>query len=192
MRFYLIVVEPECLIPNFYYMQAQNTNVNSDRYLRLSELGSYLGLSFSSNFELSDKVIGFDGLQKKILVCEFNNGQTKYQVISLDKVSSISVKKTYSGIKPGELDERRFEEFIETIHLKFEYNDEDDAVTLSFYEKGVNDIADFAKLESTAKNWQLVLSKMIGIDNKGIIKEMDFCNIKTLNTCSFHVTTVFK
>jgi hypothetical protein len=173
-------------------METKNTNLNRDKYVRISELGSELGLSFSSHLELGDKVIGLDGRQRKILVCDVNNEQSEYQLISLDKVRAISVKKTYSGIKPGELDERRFEEFIQTIHLQFEYSDGHDTIALPFYEKGINDVADFAVLESKVKNWQLVLSKMIGINSEAVIKEIDLGNVKTLNKCSFHVTTVFK
>ena len=190
---YLIVVEPEIFVfLTFNYMDTKNTNLNRDKYLRVSELGSELGLSFSSHLELADKVIGLDGIQRKILVCEFKDEQNVYQIIPLDKVKSISVKRTYSGIKPGELNERRFEEFIKSIDLKFECSDEDGAISLPFYEEETDDAADLAQLESKVKNWQLVLSKMIGISNKGVIKEIDFGDVKPLNKCSFHVTTVFK
>lgn len=159
-------------------MKTKKANLNKNKYLRLSELGSELGLSFSSHLVLADKVIGLDGIQKKFLVSEFKNGQSEYRIIALDKVRSISVKRTYRGIKPGELNERRFEEFIETIHLKFECSDEGDAIILPFYERGTNHVADLTKVESNVKNWQLVLSKMIDINNKGVIKEIDLGNIK--------------
>jgi hypothetical protein len=172
-------------------MNTKTNHHNRDKYLRLSELGSELGLSFSSHLRLGNKLIGLDGIQKKILVCDFKNEQSEYHLIPLDRVKSLSVKKSYSGIKAGELNEKRFEEFIESIYLKFEFSDEDDEITVPFYEKGTNDVTDMAQLESQVKNWQSILSKMIGINNKGIIKEIDLGNIKSLNKCSFHVTTVF-
>src|SRR5688500_9423669 len=104
-------------------MKTKSTNLNKERYLRVSQLGSELGLSFSSHLSLADKIIGLDGNQRKVLVCEFKNGESQYHLIQLDKVKSISIKKIYSGIKAGELNERRFDEFIESIHLKFECSD---------------------------------------------------------------------
>jgi hypothetical protein len=166
-------------------MKTKNENFSRDRYLRLSELGSELDLSFSSHLELADKVVGLDGLQKKLLVCDFKNTQGAHQIITLDKVISISVKKKYSGIKPGELKKKRFEEFIESIHLKFDYRDEDDAIILPFYEKGIDDVADLKRLESKARNWQLVLSKMIGINKKGPIEEARSQEIKIFQKVRF-------
>jgi hypothetical protein len=173
-------------------MKVKNTNPIRERYRQVSEIASELGLSFSSHLRLADNVIGLDAIQKKILVCEFKNGQSEYHLIPLDSVKSISIKKSYSGIKAGELAERRFEEFIESIHLKFEYSHEDDAITLPFYEKATDDVADVAKLEANVKNWQLVLSKMLGINNKGVLKEIDFGKVKALNKCLFQVTTIFE
>lgn len=161
-------------------MKSKNANINKDKYLRLSKLGSELDLSFSSQLALSNKLIALDGIKKKLLVCGFKNALTDYYVIELDKVKSISVKKIYSGIKAGELSERRFEEFTKSIHLYFEYIDANDNVAIPFYEPGMDEFHDLARLETIVKNWQMLLSKIIGVRDKGVIKDKNPGRLQSL------------
>src|SRR6185436_19156965 len=92
-------------------------------------------------------------------------------IIELDKVSAISVKKTYNSIQPGELNKRNFEEFLKTIHLQFEFADEAETILLPFYENETDTIRDLPRLERNAKNWQLILSKIIGAQISEVAKE---------------------
>lgn len=138
----------------------KNTSKQSskDRYTQLSQLGSKLNLTFSSQMSIAGKTIALDGLKRKLLVLD--DGSRHY-VIHLDDVKNISVKKTYTSIKPGELDKKRFDEFLQAILLYFEYRDGGRPVTLPFYERGNNSLHDLPMLERNARNWQMILSKMI-------------------------------
>lgn len=133
-------------------MKNIDANLNRDKFLRLSELGSKSGLSFSSHLVLGNRIIGLDGLKKKLLIAEFKDGQNAYCIIDLDKVKSISVKKSYSGIKPGELNERRFEEFIKSIHLHFEWIDPSGNFVIPFYESEIDEVPDLPGFEASVKN----------------------------------------
>ena len=154
----------------------KHRNIRSDKvnYLQFSELGTKFNMSFSSHVILGNKIIGLDGIKKRLLVSEINNGHSKYYIIELDKVKTISVKKCYSSIQPGELNRRKFEEFLKTIHLLFEYKNEADTIVLPFYENEIDNIDDLPKLERNARNWQLILSKMIGSQNNEGIKKNGF------------------
>lgn len=136
-------------------------NTGKEQYSQLSELGSKLNLSFSSHMSLGSKVIALDGIKKKLLVLDINDAAKRHYIIHLDWVKAISVKKNYCSIKPGELNKRGFEEFLETILLHFEYRGERNTVALPFYERGKNSFSDLAMLERNARNWQMILSKMI-------------------------------
>jgi len=72
----------------------------------------------------------------------------------------------------GELSKRGFKEFLETILLYFEYKDERHTVALPFYERGKNSFYDLAMLERNARNWQMILSKMIMPTTEGLKRTM--------------------
>jgi len=152
-------------------MKHRNITFDKNNYLQLSELGSKSNLSFSSHLVLGNKIIGLDGTKKRLLVSEINNGYSKSYIIELDKVKAISVKKSYNSIKPGELNKRKFEEFLKTIHLQFEFSDEAETIVLPFYENETDHIRDLPRLERNAKNWQLILSKIIGSKINEVTKE---------------------
>ena len=134
---------------------------SKDKYSQLSELGSLFNLTFSSHMTLGNKIIALDGIKKKLLVMENNDAVDLDCIIDLNAVKSISMKKSYSSIQPGELKKRDINEFLETIFLQFEYRDEEKTVAVPFYEPGRNNLYDLAKLERNARNWQMILSKMV-------------------------------
>lgn len=142
--------------------------VPGNRYFEISELGSKLDLSFSSHMSLGNKIIALDGIKKKLLVLDNSDPVNLNCIIDLNEVKAITVKKNYSSIKPGELQEKRFEEFLESICLRFEYKDEKKSFSLPFYEFGKNNAYDLAMLERNAGNWQMILSKMIAPNRREI------------------------
>lgn len=142
-------------------MKNTSNEIAKDKYSQLSKLGSRLNLSFSSHVLLGNKIIALDGMKKKLLVTDINNVLDGIFIIELNEVQSISVKKNYSSIKPGELHEHEVEEFLETIVLQFEYREEEKGIGLIFYERKKNNLYDVKVRERNARNWQLILSKMI-------------------------------
>ncbi|MEP7376838.1 MAG: hypothetical protein ABI675_25795 [Chitinophagaceae bacterium] len=146
-------------------MKHRSIRYNKTRYLHLSELGSKFSMSFSSHEVLGDKIMGLDGINKKLLVLEQTGGQSRSYIIDLDETKAISVKKIYSSIKAGELKKRRIEAFLKTIQLQFEFGNGKEDIVLPFYESKIDSVYDLPGLERKIKNWQMILSKMIGIKN---------------------------
>jgi len=144
-------------------------DASKDKYAHISELGSKFNLAFSSHMSLSNKIIALDGVKRKLLVMDNNNAINQYCIIDLNEVKSISVKKNYRSIKPGELKKRGVDEFLETICLQFEHPQK--TVTVPFYEHAKNNFYDLAKLERNARIWQMILSKMITPKTTEISKE---------------------
>jgi len=138
-------------------MNNMKVNFDKDRYQQLSELGSGFGLSFSSHMVIGNKLIALDGRKRILLVLEENG---KPCIIELNKVAAVSVKKTYSSIKPGELNNKGIEEFLKTIDLQFEYNNNKRTICLPFFDCEKDDSRNLPRLQRIAKNWQLILSKM--------------------------------
>ena len=149
-------------------MKNRNSKFNKIKYSLLSKLGSMFNLSFSSHELLDEKIFGVDGIQRKVLVVEENNGSNSSYIIELDKVKSISMKTVYDSIKPEELRKRRLEEFLKTIHLHFEFKDGREAVALPFFEHKKNNLADLPVIERKTKNWKMIFSKMAGAEMNNV------------------------
>ena len=130
-------------------------------YSQLCKLGSKFNLSFSNYVALSNKIIGLDVLKRKLLVAEKNNGLFRPYFIELNKISVITVQKIYNSIKAGELKKRRIEEFLQSIRLQLEFENGENTIILPFYERSIDDIHNLHWLESKARNWQMMLSKML-------------------------------
>lgn len=131
------------------------------RYMEISELGSRFNLAFSSVLNLGNKTIALDGIKKKLLVLDNNNNKDLNCIIDLDEVKTIWLKKSYNSITPGEYKEKGLEGFQEAILLQFEYRDEGRSFSLPFYEQGKNELSNLPMLARNARNWQMILSKMI-------------------------------
>lgn len=130
------------------------------KYARLSELGSRHNLSFSSHLLLGNKIIALDGRRKALLVSE-DTLLFKSVIIDLYTIETISIKRVYTGIRAGELSEKPFEEFLEKVELHFKYINSDDTYSLPFYNSAYDPIQFLPRLERNARNWQMILSKMI-------------------------------
>jgi len=148
-------------------MKNRHKGIDKHNYLYLSKWGSAFNLSFSSHEILSNKIIGLDGIKRKLLVAEKNNESGRPYIIELAKVTAITVKKIYNSIKAGALKTRRVEEFLESIVLQLECANQKDPIVLPFYERNLSAIQHLRGLEKKARNWQLILSKIATTQKNG-------------------------
>jgi hypothetical protein len=128
------------------------------------ELGRKFNLTFSRYISIGNKFLGLDGRKRTLLVAA-NTSSTDTQVIDLDKLKSFSVRKSYESIKAGQLGKKKFDEFLQFIHLQFEYNDQKIAV-IPFYEKGKDDIRNVRKLDRALRKVQEVISALKGRNSR--------------------------
>lgn len=132
------------------------------QFLYLSEQGTKNDLNFSSQERVGNKIIGLDGIKRKLLLLEEKNGKEFHYTIDLEETESCTLKKTYHAIKAGDLKTKRMEDFIHSVALQFVFkNKQHYPVTLGFYESGSNDPSELNELEGRAKRWQTILSKII-------------------------------
>lgn len=146
---------------NFIIMKHK---VKLDKFndLQLRKLNSKFNLSFSNLIASGNKIIGLDVMKKKLLIAEKMNGFFRPCFVELDKVRIITVQKIYNGIKAGELKKRSIEEFLQSIRLQLEFGNGENTIVLPFYEKATDDIHNLKWLEGKARNWQMMLSGMLG------------------------------
>lgn len=142
-------------------MKNVETRFSKSKYVLLSELGSRFNLSFSSHLVVNNKLIALDGLKRILLVMEANNELNQPTIIELNKITTVSIKRSYGSIKSGELRTKKFEEFLRRVDLQFGHRDKSEFTVLTFYDSKTDALRDLPRLERNAKNWQMILSKMI-------------------------------
>lgn len=163
---------PEALFDtNLLCMRNIITKVPKTNYRKLSELGSEFNLSFSSHLVLANKIIGLDGIKKCLLISETNKQPNNPYIIELSKVIALSVKRNYGSISVGELKKRGVQEFLKRIELQFEFIDTNEPFVLPIYDCEIDDQLDLPRLERTATNWYLILSKILGLERKQILSK---------------------
>ena len=98
---FLLMVFAETSIYTLILIVMKHRSIGLDkiRYLQLSELGSKFNMSFSSHEVLGNKIMGLDGINKKLLILEQTNDRSHSYIIDLDEAKAITVKKIYSSIR---------------------------------------------------------------------------------------------
>jgi hypothetical protein len=142
-----------------------NINKKNERKRResllsqFSKAGSERGLSFSAQEVLKNKIVGLDGLQRKLMVYEFSTSNVT--VIDVGAIKNCSVKKGYESLNIGTGKKSKVENYLTSIVIQFQFIGNADPISVSFYDSACNSIYEMAELEAKAKDWVTVLSKML-------------------------------
>lgn len=152
-------------------MQKINKGVKRNAYKRLRSLGSRLNISFSTCIAVGNKIIGLDKGNKTLMISDEKSDHQQPQVIELENIKSISLKKSYGSIQAGALSKKAMGHFLKYIRMQFEHINNNAPIVLSLFEAGKEKIADLHGLDLRSKKLYLALSKIIGANNKVIIRE---------------------
>ncbi len=136
---------------------------------RFSKLGSEHNLAFSSQTMLKKYIIGLDGVHRKLLVLNaMPENTTGHFLIDLEEVRCCSVKKVYGSITNGSLKKQRLDQYLEKISLCFEFKTVKEPIEILFYSNIDNAPDQASALEQRARDWEIVLSKMLSRSLKKI------------------------
>jgi hypothetical protein len=125
-----------------------------------SEAGARHDLNFSSQEVLKDCIIGLDGRDRKLLVVTRREEGFHSVVIDLDEIKKCTVQKVFGAIKANDLKNKKLEQYLEKITLHFEFKNNRQAIEVVFYKHFDNHLTESFELESKARHWQAILSKM--------------------------------
>lgn len=124
-------------------------------------LGSLYYLSFTSHEILRNKIIGLDKLRKKILIIEDANYRYDSKFIDLCEVKACKLKKVYSSIQAEDFKSNKLEKYLSTIALEFNFKTENTPFAFEFYRDTTHSVYEMAELESKARQWETMLSKIL-------------------------------
>ena len=130
-------------------------------FLRLSQEGIANDLTFCSQEILQNKVIGIDGIHRKIMVLEKTKNKYNCSVISLDEVYHCELITDRSLLNAGNLKKLETEKSLKAIELQFKFKNQAQAASIKFYDSLVNSKRELALLKAKAEYWSIMLSKML-------------------------------
>ncbi len=130
-------------------------------FVRLSKEGSENNLVFCSQEILCNKVIGIDGIHRKIMILEKINHAYKSSVISLDEMQKCELKSSYGSLERDNVERSEIEKKLTKIELQFNFKDNCLPATITFYDNVVNSKKEIILLKAKAEYWSVMLSKML-------------------------------
>lgn len=128
---------------------------------QLSREGASNNLIFCSQEILDNKVIGFDGIHRKILVLEQNRNKYTSSVISLDEVAHCQLVTDKGNIEPRDFKTTEHQLRAGILGLQFEFNNHHESASIIFTNGLRKSQREFALLKAKAEYWCILFSKML-------------------------------
>jgi len=159
----LIIVVIVIIIPSiFITMNNYQLKKSKEKMIVFfSNLGATYNLSFTGQEVLPNKIIGLDGLRKKVLIVEQHDKRYNSQIIDLYEVKTCKVKKIYTPINSDDYKKNSIEDYLNSIALEFDFKTEKTPVSVPFYTYGNDSLYELANLELKTKHWETMLSKIL-------------------------------
>ena len=74
----------------------------------------------------------------------------------------MTLRKSYGSIRSGQLKKKAIEDFLTKIELGFQYLDGKETYVFTMFDRETDDETDLRKSARRAKDWHLLLSRLIG------------------------------
>ena len=143
----------------FSAINKKNIKKKKDKLLaQFSHAGTSNGLSFSSQEILRNKIIGLDGIQRKLVMV---NEKEECKIVALDEVKKCAVIKNFHTYKLGDDKNNDIERQLTSIALVFEFKKQNNPVSILFYDNMIHPVFEAAPMEAKANDWEKILSKML-------------------------------
>ncbi|MGG9962357.1 hypothetical protein [Ferruginibacter sp. SUN106] len=128
-----------------------------ENFRRFSSAGSDRDLSFSRQEIIQNKFIGFDGIQQVLMIAELDND---YDItcIPVKELAQCKIDKEYYTHGDTAADK---EKILKEIRLVFHLRNNSEPIDVLFYNNQSDSIYLMADMETKAREWQTVISKMI-------------------------------
>lgn len=143
----------------FFYKNERKKKVNLFR--RLSHEGTANNLTFCSQEILQNKVIGIDGIHRKIMILEKINKSYNCSIISLDEVQNCGLVKNCGSLATTNLKKFERERNLHAIELQFEFKNQVQPASIIFYDSLINSKRELVLLKAKAEYWSQMLSKLV-------------------------------
>ncbi len=143
----------------FIFINKKNKRNKQQRLaLKFSHAGTMHGLSFSSQEILGSKIIGLDGIHRKLVLVRESAPET---VIALDEVTKCEVVSAFQTYQIGDSKSKDTERHLTSIALLFHFKKTNNPISIQFYNSMTDSVYEAAALEAKANDWSVLLSKLL-------------------------------
>jgi hypothetical protein len=157
------------LISGFVLMHKRKIEKrNKARIYMLNSTGEKLGLTFSGQEIMEKTVLGIDGVKQVLVVIESGKPDIVRSIRMAD-VATCIIYKDYEKINSGTGKNEKLTMQLRTIDLVFSFKESPGTITLCFYDSHVNHLFEEKTLETKARQWESLLSKMV-VSRKKTVK----------------------
>jgi hypothetical protein len=127
----------------------------------LSNEGAANNLIFCSQEIFQDRVIGIDGIHRKIMLVEKNNRDFYSSIISLDDVNDCQLVTKCKSEKEESRKEKGGEIETATVEIRFEFNNHSKPAFIKFGDGLIYSRKELEFLRAKAQFWCIMFSKML-------------------------------
>lgn len=122
-------------------------------------------LNFSSQEVSTSRVIGVDGISRKLLLVEYKGEELVHTLIHLEDVKKCLVKKNFNqlSITTGG---SKGESYLQSITVELSFWKNRDSFEISFYDNISNHIYEISELEYKARDWEKMLTKLLSAETR--------------------------
>lgn len=140
-----------------------NQDKNQKEYLlkKLCLEGATNDLIFCSQEILQNRVIGIDGIHRKIMILEKTKKNYHYSTISLDEVHDCQVVTKPCFVNKCNSKKPENGNDGTTLELLFEFNNKSQPTSIVFCNDVIKSTKEFIFLKAKAEYWRVMLSKMV-------------------------------
>lgn len=128
---------------------------------KLSKEGAANHFTFCSQEILQNKVIGVDGIHRKIMIIEKKKEGYYSSIISLDEVHDCQLINNSEPINRGQLEKDGGDASCNKLELRFDLINHTQPISIIFSNGIINSKREFAFLKAKAEFWCVMFSKML-------------------------------
>ena len=143
------------------FLSSSSRRKKENLFRNLGKLGAANNLTFCSQDILQDKVIGIDGIHRKIMILEKKSDGYYSSIISLDEVHDCQLVTSNGLINKGNLKKLGSANHSATLELQFDFNNHAQPASIIFSAGIINSKREFSFLKAKAEFWCVMFSKML-------------------------------
>jgi hypothetical protein len=128
---------------------------------KFRKLGFQLNLAISHCEMLGAFLMGLDLERKKLVIADYKNRINYLHTVEIDALRSISVRKEYNAIRPGELKVKKMSDFIKSIQIRMIFRDGRDAIVLPVYRNNAAGSEEIHQIDLKISRWYNMLSGLV-------------------------------
>ena len=129
---------------------------------RFKQLGLANNLRFSSQEFLENAAIGFDGINRRLVILVAKSDACcHHYIFYLNELKCCSVKSVFCAASAGRLENNGRKQHLRKLLLCFEYKRAKAALELVIYERKLMPVDEIEVVVRKAKQWEMMLSKLL-------------------------------